>query len=69
MIRIILIDKTCSVHISISRLTKVLVSKHLVLKANQHFFHVVFALPVGENMKLRWLNSAILLVDAGKVNL
>ena len=69
MIRIILIDKTCSVHISISRLTKVLVSKHLVLEANQHFFHVVIALPVSKNMELRRLNSAILLVDAGQVNL
>ena len=69
MILIILIDKTCSVHISISWLTKVLVSNHLILKTNEHLFHIVVSLPVGEDVELRWFNSAVLLVNAGKVDL
>ena len=69
MIRIILIDKTCSVHIPISRLGKILVSDHLILQTNQNFFHVIFSLPVGEDVELRGLHSAILLIDTRKVDL
>ena len=66
---IILIDKTCSVHVTVGGLIHILVSNHLVLEADQGLFHVVVALPVCENAELGWLNLSISLVHAGQVNL
>ena len=48
---------------------EVLVGDHLVLEADEDLFHVVFTLPVRENVELRGLNLAIALVHAWHVDL
>ena len=49
---VILIDKTCSVHVTVGGLIHTLVSNHLVLETDQRLFHVVVTLPVGKNVEL-----------------
>ena len=57
-----------SEHVSVSWLSSLLVSDHLVLEANEDFLHGVVRIPVFEHVKLGWLNNTIVLVDAREVD-
>jgi len=58
-----------SVHISICRLRSFFICDHFLLKANEHFFHSSFMVPVLEKMELGGLNDSICCVHWGEVDL
>jgi hypothetical protein len=61
--------QTCSVHVAIGRLGKVLVGLHFVIESLDHLLHGGLTVPVLKEGELAGLNSSVLLVDGRKVDL